>query len=657
MNVSRQAIPTLAAPNEFAREAMEGLWTRPPGLIGWLCSTNHKDIGRRYLVTALIFFGLAGLLAAAMRIQLAFPENHFLGPDLYNQFFTVHGTTMMFLFAVPIMEGLGLYFVPLMVGTRNAAFPRLNAFGYYTFLAGGLLLWGGLLVNAGADAGWFAYTPLSGPDFSPGHRVDIWADMITLTEISALAGAVVTLTTVFKQRSPGMSLNRRPLFVWAQVVTSFMIIFAMPAVMLVSGYLAMDRLAHVNTHFFNAAEGGDSLLYQHLFWFFGHPEVYIIFIPATGMVSMIVETFSGRRVFGYPVMVLSLIATAFIGFGLWVHNMFATPIPLLGRSFFSAASMMIAIPSGIQIFGLIITLWTGRPRLRVPLLFVSGFILLFVLGGLTGVMLASVPLDLQMHDTYFVVAHFHYVLIGGAVFPLFGALYYWFPKWTGRMLNESLGKWNFWTLVLGFNLTFFPMHTLGLHGMTRRIYTYVAETGWGNLNLLATIGAGIIGMSVLLFAANVAFSLRRGLIADANPWLASTLEWAVISPPPAYNFYHPPSVNSGEPLWHAPEQKPVVVGLSTEKREVLNTTIIDAVPEHRYELAIDSIWPFLLAIVVGLTMTFVIFTAWAIPAGMFLSLVVLYAWFLRGNEPKFIVEAAKPKPQISAAQTSLAAQA
>jgi cytochrome c oxidase subunit 1 len=635
---------------------MEALWRRPPGLIGWLCSTNHKDIGRRYIITAFVFFGLAGLLAAAMRIQLAFPENHFLGPDLYNQFFTVHGTTMMFLFAVPIMEGLALYFVPLMVGTRNAAFPRLNAFGYYAYLGGGLLLWGGLLVNAGADAGWFAYTPLSGPDFSPGHRVDIWADMITLTEISALSGAVVTLGTVFKQRAPGMSLNRIPLFVWAQVVTSFMIIFAMPAVMVVTAYLAMDRLAHVNTHFFNPAEGGDALLYQHLFWFFGHPEVYIIFIPATGMVSMIVEAFSGRRVFGYPVMVLSLIATAFIGFGLWVHHMFATPIPLLGRSFFSAASMMIAIPSGIQIFCWIVTLWTGRPRLRVALLFVCGFILLFVLGGLTGVMLASVPLDLQMHDTYFVVAHFHYVLIGGAVFPLFGAFYYWFPKWTGRMLNESLGKWNFWTLFIGFNLTFFPMHILGLHGMTRRIYTYVAETGWGNLNLLATIGAFIIGLSVLLFIINAATALRHAIFADANPWLAASLEWATTSPPPSYNFYYLPTVSDAEPLWHSPEEKPVVAGLSTEKREVLNTTIIDAVPEHRYELATDSIWPLLLGIVVTLTMTFVIFTPWAVPGGMFFSLIVLYLWFWRGNEPKFIVDAAKPKPDTATARPSLVPQ-
>ena len=641
MNVTRLPISALNAPNEKAHRALEASWSRPPGLLGWLCSTNHKDIGMRYIVTAFVFFGLAGILALLMRIQLAFPENHFLGPDLYNQFFTVHGTTMMFLFAVPAVEGIGLYFVPLMIGTRNVAFPRLNAFGYYVFLAGGILLWGGLVVNAGADAGWFAYVPLAGPQYSPGHRVDIWADMITLTEISALAGAVVTITTVFKQRAPGMSLNRIPLFVWAQVVTSFIIIFAMPAVMLVSGYLAVDRLMNVNTHFFNPAEGGDALLYQHLFWFFGHPEVYIIFIPATGFVSTIVETFSGRRVFGYTAMVLALIATGFIGFGLWVHHMFATPLPLLGRSFFTGASMMIAIPSGVQVFCWIATIWTGRPRLRIALLFVCGFILTFVAGGLTGVMLASVPIDLQVTDTYFVVAHFHYVLVGGAVFPLFGIFYYWFPKWTGRMLNNLLGQINFWLLFIGFNLTFFPMHILGLDGMTRRIYTYPAETGWGSLNLLATTGAVLIALSVTAFIVNVLVSRKRGEIAEANPWLAPTLEWAIPSPAPAYNFFHLPVVEDREPLWYDPDQKPVVVGLSQEKREVLNTTIIDAVPEHRYELADDSIWPLLLAIVVGLTMTFVIFTPSAVPGGMFGSLLVLYAWFWRGNEPKFLTQAAK----------------
>src|SRR4051812_23760130 len=639
--VARTPIPSINAPDERSHRWMENLWCRRRGVIGWLCTTNHKEIAMRYIVTAFIFFGLAGILALLMRTQLAFPENRFLGPDVYNQIFAVHGSTMMFLFAVPIMEGIGLYFVPLMVGTRNVAFPRMNAFGYYTYLCGGLLLWGGLLTNTGADAGWFAYVPLSGPQFSPGHRVDVWADMITLTEIAALVGAVEIICTVFKQRAPGMSLNRIPMFVWAQVVTSFMIIFAMPAVMVASGYLAMDRLAHVNTHFFNPAEGGDALLYQHLFWFFGHPEVYIIFIPATGFVSTIIETFSGRRIFGYTALVLSLIATAFIGFGLWVHHMFATPLPNLGRSFFTASSMMIAIPNGVQMFCWIATLWGGRPRLRVPLWFVLGFVFIFMMGGLTGIILASIPLDIQVHDTYFVVAHFHYVLIGGAVFPLFGAFYYWFPKWTGRMLNDSLGRWNFWTLFFGFNIAFFPMHILGLKGMTRRIYTYVAETGWGNLNLLATIGAGIIGISVLLFLVNVFVSRKRGEIAGANPWFAPSLEWAIPSPPPSYNYYHLPTVRGGHALWENPEEQPVVVGLSRKKREVLNTTIMDAQPEHRYELAVDSIWPLVLAIVVGLTMTWFIFSPWAIPVGAFASMLVLFAWFWRGTEPKHLIESAE----------------
>src|SRR4051795_915344 len=345
-------------------EQLERVYTRPAGLLGWLVSTNHKDISLRYIVTAFTFFAGAGVLALLMRIQLAMPELRLIGPDLYNQFFTVHGTTMMFLFAVPVMEGIGLYLVPLMVGTRNVAFPRLNAFGYWTYLFGGLLLWGALLCNTGPDAGWFSYVPLAGPQFSPGKRVDIWADMVTTTEISALVAAVEIIVTVFKQRAVGMSLNRIPLFVWAMVVTSFMVIFAMPAVMLASGCLATDRLAHVATHFFNPAEGGDALLYQHMFWFFGHPEVYIIFIPATGFVSTIVPTFARRRVFGYTALVLALISIGFIGFGLWVHHMFATPVPELGQSFFTAASMIIAVPSGIQIFCWIGTLWTGRPHFK-----------------------------------------------------------------------------------------------------------------------------------------------------------------------------------------------------------------------------------------------------------------------------------------------------
>jgi cytochrome c oxidase subunit I+III len=634
---------------------LERLYERPRGWLGWLVSTNHKDIGLRYIVTAFTFFGLAGILALLMRLQLAFPENRFIGPDLYNQLFTVHGTTMMFLFAVPVMEGIGIYLVPLMVGTRNVAFPRLNAFGYFIYLIGGILLYAALFLNTGPDTGWFSYVPLSGPQYSSGKRVDIWAQMITLTEISALVGGVQIITTVFKQRAPGMSLNRIPLTVWAQLVTAFMILFAMPSIMVASGLLAMDRLTNVNTHFFNPAEGGDALLYQHLFWFFGHPEVYIIFIPATGFVSAIVVAFARRKIFGYLAMVLSLIATAFIGFGLWVHHMFATPVPALGQSFFTGSSMMITIPSGIQVFCWLATLWGGKPQFKTPLIWVLGFIALFVLGGLTGVMLASVSLDLQVHDTFFVVAHFHYVLIGGAVFPLFGAIYYWFPKWTGRMLNESLGKLHFWLFFIGFNLTFFPMHILGLHGMTRRIYTYVAGTGWGNLNLLATIGAGTMGLSVLVFVANVAWNRKRGKIAGANPWGAGTLEWATASPPAAYNFLYLPTVQSRYPVWDG-RATPIITGLSTTKREVLTTSIFDAEPDFRYELAPDSIWPLALAIVVGGSFIGAIFHPWAIPIGAALTLIVLVLWFWRGNEPQFITKELEPTPAQPSREVLLKAQ-
>jgi cytochrome c oxidase subunit 1 len=613
------------SPEAAEAAALERTWQSPPGLLGWFAEVNHKPIALRYIVTAMTFFGLGGILALLMRLQLARPEAGLMGPDLYNQVFTVHGSTMMFLFAVPVMEAMGLYLIPLMIGTRNVAFPRLNAFGYYVYLFGGLFLWVSLLLNVGPDTGWFSYVTLAGPAQSPGKRVDVWAQMVTFTELAALVAAVEIIVTTFKMRAPGMSLDRLPLLVWAMVVMAFMVIFAMPAVMVSSTMLAMDRL--VDTHFFNPAEGGNALLWQHLFWFFGHPEVYIIFIPALGFVSSIVVTFARRSIFGYTAMVLSLIATGFLGFGLWVHHMFATPLPQVGESFFSAASMMIAIPSGVQIFCWLVTLWRGRVWIRTPLLFVFGFVANFVLGGLTGVMLAAVPFDLQVHDTYFVVAHFHYVLIGGAVFPLFGALAYWFPKMTGRMLSETAGRWAFALVFLGFNLTFFPMHQLGMGGMTRRVYTYLPETGWGGLNLLATVGSWVLALGVLVFLGNAGWALRRGRAAGDDPWGAATLEWSTGSPPPSYNYLHPPTVSGRYPRWTQGPEQPGVTGLRTDVRDVLVTSVLDARPAHRHALDGPTYWPFATAVAVAATLVGVIFTPWAIPAGGVLVFAGLTGWF------------------------------
>src|SRR2546423_3760781 len=413
---------------DLAREKamLETTWAPGKGLLGWLSDTGHKSIGLRYIVTAFCFFAAGGVEAALMRLQLSRPDNHFIGPDLYNQLFSVHGSTMMFLFAVPVVQGMAVYFVPLMVGTRNVAFPKLNAFGYFIYLAGGLFLYLMFALGAGPDAGWFSYVPLSGPQFDPGKRADTWAQMITFTELSSLIVAVQIVTTAFKLRAPGMSLNRIPLFVWSMVMVAFMVIFAMPAVMLDSTYLLFDRT--FSMHFFNRPEGGDPIFYQHMFWFFGHPEVYIIFIPGLGFISSIVTAFTPQKIFGYVATVSTLGITEFMGFSVWVHHMFATGIPQLGTSFFTAASLMIVIPTGVQIFCWIATLWSGRLRIATPMMFVFGFFLVFIVGGLTGVMLGSLPINWQVHDTFFVVAQLHYVLIGGAGFPLFGAFYFWFPK-------------------------------------------------------------------------------------------------------------------------------------------------------------------------------------------------------------------------------------
>ena len=601
-------------------------WAPPGGLRQWLGQVNHRNVGRRFIVTAFVFFLLGGLEALVMRLQLGGPEAGIVDADTYSQLFTMHGTTMMFFFAVPVMEGFFIYLVPLMLGTRDMAFPRLNAFGYWVYLFGGVVLYGTFLLGMAPDAGWFSYPPLADVEFSPSKRIDFWATMITFVEVSALVAAVEIIVTIFKQRAPGMSINRMPLLVWAALVTSFMIIFAMPAVVSGSVLLALDRTA--GTWFFDPGGGGSPLLWQHLFWFFGHPEVYIILVPALGFVASIVTASAQRPMFGYTAIALAMTAIGIASFGLWVHHMYATGLPTLGSAFFTASSILIAVPSGVQIFCWTATLWGSRPRVTVPLLYVFGFIVLFIIGGVTGVMVASVPFDLQVHDTYFVVAHFHYVLIGGAVMPLFGAVHFWFPKLTGRLLSDRVGALGFWLLFVGFNVTFFPMHALGFLGMPRRVYTYFSEMGWDGLNLTATIGAGIIALGVLTNVWNVVASLRSGRRAPDNPWGADTLEWATTSPPPQYNFDGIPVVEGRYPMWERQSrgESPVVVGLSDERREVLVTTLLDARPDGIVVLPGPSLWPLALAVAAGTGFLGVVWSLWWVPVGAVLSFLALVGW-------------------------------
>jgi cytochrome c oxidase subunit 1/cytochrome c oxidase subunit I+III len=575
-------------------------WGEAPGLATWFKTVDHKKIGRRYLWTASLFFTMAGFEALAMRTQLARPDETLIGPGAYNQLFTMHGTTMIFLFATPMLFGFGNYFVPLMLGARDMAFPRLNAFGYWVFLFAGLLMNSSFLFGLAPNGGWFNYVPLTGPDYTPKVNIGFYTVGLLFLGISTTAGAINFIVTTFKLRAPGMSLNRIPLFVWAILATAFAVVFALPALNADNAMLLLDR--KFGFHFFDPAKGGDPVLWQHLFWLFGHPDVYIIVLPALGIVSAIVPVFSRRPMVGYFWLVLANVATAVISFGVWVHHMFAVGLPQLSMSFFSAASLVITIPGGIQIFSWVATMLRGRLVLATPMLFVIGFLISFVAGGLTGVMFAVVPFDQQVTDSYFVVAHFHYVLFGGAVFPILAAVYYWMPKITGRMLDERLGKLSFWLIFGGFNLLFFPMHVSGLLGMPRRVYTYLPGLGWDGWNLASSIGAYVVALGFLATVVNFLRSLRRGQPAGDDPWGGDSLEWATSSPPPPYNFAAVPVVHSAYPLWEEGFRERLDAARGSEQRqlagdhEVLRTSELDAEPERAIEMPEETVVPLVVAL-------------------------------------------------------------
>ncbi|HEY4416157.1 MAG TPA: cytochrome c oxidase subunit I [Verrucomicrobiae bacterium] len=533
------------------------------GLYGWIATVDHKRIGILYLLTTLVFFVLGGGEALLMRIQLARPNNTFLSPDAFDQMFTMHGTTMIFLVVMPTLIGLANYLVPLMIGARDMAFPRLNALSFWLLPCGGLLLHFSLLAGGAPAVGWFSYAPLSETPYASTQGVDYWTLSLLVLGIGSVAASINLIATILTQRAPGLTIRRLPLFVWMIFVNSFLVILALPALNAAIVMLFIDR--HLGTHFFAPANGGSAVLWQHFFWAFGHPEVYIMALPAFGIISEVVPVFARRPIFGYEFVAGSTVAIALLSFGVWAHHMFAVGLGHPMDLFFAATSMMIAVPTGIKVFAWSATLWGGAIRLTTAMLFAVAFLIQFTIGGLSGITFAVVPIDWQVTGTYYLVAHFHYVLFGGTFFAIFAGIYYWFPKITGRRLSERLGKLNFWMALIGFNTAFFVQHFLGLMGMARRIYTYPNLPGWGLLNLISTIGAFLLGASVLVLLWNILVSRRRGQPAGDNPWQAWTLEWATTSPPPSHNFDCLPPIRSRRPLWdwaHPENPDPVVGGAS-----------------------------------------------------------------------------------------------
>ncbi len=611
----------------------------PKGIWSWLTTVDHKRIGILYLITSLSFFVIGGIEALLIRIQLAQPDSTFVSGETYNQLFTMHGTTMIFLAVMPLSAAFFNLLVPLMIGARDVAFPRLNAFSYWVFLFGAILINLGWLHGAAPDAGWFAYANLTSVEYSAGQNVDYWVVGIQVLGLSSLASAFNFLVTIINMRAPGMTMMRMPVFIWMTLIVAVLLVMAFPALTVGVTLLMFDRW--FDTLFFVPEANGQPLLWQHLFWVFGHPEVYILILPAMGIVSDVLPTFSKKPLFGYTAVVFAGVAIAALGFSVWAHHMFTVGMGPVPNSVFSIATMLIALPTGIKIFNWIGTMWGGDLEFKTPMLMAIGFVSMFIIGGISGVMHASPPVDSQQQDSYFVVAHFHYVLFGGSIFGLFAGVYYWWPKFFGRMLNEGLGKAQFWLMIIGFNATFFPMHWLGVIGMPRRVYTYPDSVNWEFWNLFTTIGAFVIALAVAVFIVNAITSLRKPQDAPDDPWDGATLEWATSSPPPPYNFAEVPTVNSNIPLWV--EKYPEVYGHEPDFRETAPPADEQPDVDHGIETHHDdhhhdihmpnaSYWPLVVAIGLLLGFSGFIYTFALTFIGAAVLLIGIYGWAL---EPAF----------------------
>ncbi len=599
------ATTVAAAPSHSHAQGNSGLWS-------WITTVDHKRIAVLYFTTALFFFLVGGLEAFLIRLQLARPLNDVLSAQTYNAMFTMHATTMIFLALMPLSVAFFNFVVPLQIGARDVAFPRLNAFSYWVFLFGGIFMNLSFLHGTVPDAGWYGYSPLTSKTFSPGHATDFWAIGLQVLGVASLAGAFNFITTIINMRAPGMTFMRMPVFTWMTLVTSFLLILAMPVITVALVMLLFDRFT--GTNFFEMSKGGDPVLWQHLFWVFGHPEVYILILPAMGIISDVLPTFSGKPLFGYAFVVYSGIFIGFMGWGVWSHHMFTVGLGPFADSFFALSTMLIAVPTAVKIFNWIGTMWRGSIHLTTAMWFAIGFVAMFIIGGLSGITHSSPPTDLQQNDTYYVVAHIHYVLFGGTMLGIFAGIYYWFPKVTGRMMSEGLGKLHFWLTMIGMNVTFFPMHFSGILGMPRRTYTYQPGMGWDVYNLLSTIGAVVLVLSALVLVWNLIRSAKAGAPAPRNPWNASTLEWAIPSPPPEYNFGKLPVVKTLDPLWHQEGPKGHKIETDGDGKGI--------------HLPKPSFWPMLAALGMTVMMSGLIYGFFVGVPGGILFFVSVYAWAL-----------------------------